>query len=74
MKQIVKFLNLIFSTLCISYGVYGQQLNDDYSTKIDSLIQTTNPRGFNGVILITQNGKIKYSKAVGYSDFEKKYP
>jgi D-alanyl-D-alanine carboxypeptidase len=47
---------------------------DDYSAKIDSLIQTTSPRGFNGVILITQNGKTKYSKAFGYSNFENKIP
>jgi D-alanyl-D-alanine carboxypeptidase len=47
---------------------------DEYSAKIDSLIQTTSPRGFNGVILITQNGKTKYSKAFGYSNFENKIP
>lgn len=70
----IKFLTLIFSILCLSYGVYGQGINDDYSSKIDSLIQTTNPRSFNGVILITQNGKNKYSKTIGYSDFGKKKP
>jgi len=50
------------------------QFVDDYSAKIDSLIETTSPRKFNGVILITQNGKIRYSKEYGYSDFEKKIP
>lgn len=47
---------------------------DDYITRIDSLIQTSNPRRFNGVILITQKGKLKYAKSVGYSNFEKKIP
>ena len=47
---------------------------DDYSVKIDSLIQTTNPRIFNGVILITKNGETKYSKAFGYSNYELKTP
>lgn len=47
---------------------------DDYSNRIDSLIQTKNPRIFNGVILITQKGKLKYSNVTGYSDFENKTP
>lgn len=38
------------------------------------MIETTNPRIFNGVILITQNGETKYSKAYGYSNFEMKTP
>lgn len=45
---------------------------DDYTSKIDSLIKRTSPRKFNGVILITKEGKTKYSKAFGYSDFESK--
>lgn len=51
-----------------------EKIIDDYSTKIDSLIQITNPRKFNGVILITQNGVTKYSKAFGYSNFKDKTP
>ena len=47
---------------------------DDYSSKIDSLILKTNPRRFNGVVLITQNGETMYSKEYGFSDFEKKTP
>lgn len=47
---------------------------DDYSPKIDSLIKTTNPRLFNGVIHITKEGKTKYSKEYGYSNFEDKIP
>jgi D-alanyl-D-alanine carboxypeptidase len=73
MKQIFNFLPFIFCTLLFSFNSYGQQ-KDDYSAKIDSLIQTTSPRSFNGVILITQKGKTKYSKAFGYSNFEDKIP
>lgn len=73
MKQFITFWSLIFSTLFMSGNLYGQP-TDDYSAKIDSLIKTTNPRSFNGVILITQNGKTKYSTAFGYSDFEHKIP
>ncbi|MDH7444947.1 serine hydrolase domain-containing protein [Aquimarina sp. 2201CG14-23] len=47
---------------------------DDYSEKIDSLIAVTHPRFFNGIIQITKNGKTKYLKEFGYSDFENKIP
>ncbi|PIF44022.1 CubicO group peptidase (beta-lactamase class C family) [Chryseobacterium sp. 52] len=73
MKQAFKGLILLFSILLMSCKGYGQD-KDDYSKKIDSLIQTTNPRSFNGVILITQKGKTKYTKAFGFSNFEKKIP
>src|SRR6218665_2704201 len=73
MKQII-LLSLFFSTLLFCNSSFGQKSKDDYSSKIDSLIQVTNPRGFNGVILITKEGKTKYSKASGYSDIEKKTP
>lgn len=73
MKRFFKFLPFIFSVLFAGYKLQGQQ-KENYSAKIDSLIQLTNPRNFNGVVLITQKGKIKYSKAFGYSDIEKKTP
>ncbi|MGE8378040.1 MAG: serine hydrolase domain-containing protein [Sphingobacterium sp.] len=73
MKLTINFLGFFFSTLLLSSGVYGQRI-DDYSSKIDSLIQTANPRTFNGVILITENGKTKYAKAFGYSNMERKVP
>lgn len=47
---------------------------DDYAATIDSLIQTTSPRNFSGVILITQHGKTQYAKAHGYADREHKIP
>ena len=57
-----------------STRINSYQVVDDYSAKIDSLIRTTNPRKFNGVILINQSGKEKYSKAFGYSNFENNTP
>ncbi|MBK7869393.1 MAG: serine hydrolase [Saprospiraceae bacterium] len=74
MKLIIRFSALIFTVFFLSNNCHGQKSADDISSKIDSLIQTTNPRGFNGVILITQKGKKIYSKAHGYADFEKKIP
>ena len=49
------------------------QKKDNYSTKIDSVIKLTNPK-FNGVILISKNGKTLYSKAHGFTNFETKKP
>jgi CubicO group peptidase (beta-lactamase class C family) len=46
----------------------------NYTHKIDSLITTKNPRTFNGVILITKNGKIQYSKAYGFQNINTKTP
>ncbi len=51
-----------------------KHLTDDYSAKIDRLLQTTSPRKFNGVVLIHQDGKEKYSNAFGYSNFETNTP
>jgi CubicO group peptidase (beta-lactamase class C family) len=73
MKQTFKLFALFLAMLFISFNIYGQN-KDDYSSKIDSLIKTTNPRSFNGVILISQKGKTKYKKAYGYSNIEKKTP
>lgn len=39
--------------------------------QIDSLILAETTKPFNGVIVIAQNGKTKYVKAVGYADAEK---
>lgn len=69
---VLKFVLYLFLLLPNGYS-YGQVI-DNCSAKIDSLIQTTSPRTFNGVILITQNGITKYSKAHGYSNFEDRTP
>lgn len=73
MTQPFRLLTIFLATLLISCSSYGQEI-DDYSSKIDSLIKMTNPRSFNGVILITQKGKTKYKKAFGYSNLENKTP
>ena len=43
-------------------------------TKIDSLIQSTHPRKFNGVISITKNGELVYTKSFGYANQQEKTP
>ncbi|WP_176461018.1 serine hydrolase [Janthinobacterium sp. PC23-8] len=65
-------LKVSASLLVLCMFITAQAQTDDYSGRIDDLIKTTSPRSFNGVILITQNGKTKYSRAYGYADFEKR--
>ncbi len=73
MKNFFKLASVAIITLLTSCNSSAQQ-KDDYSVKIDSLIKTINPRSFNGVVYIQQNGKEKYAKAFGYADFNKKTP
>lgn len=66
-----------FRLTCIALAVFNSyysfaQKKDDYTAKIDSLLQAASPRSFNGVVFIQQNGKTKYAKAYGYADFNKK--
>lgn len=65
MKSIVKLFCYLFLFFSHSY-FYGQK--DSYTKKIDSLIQLKDPRSFNGVVLVTQNNKVKYYKAYGVAD------
>ncbi|WP_068945152.1 MULTISPECIES: serine hydrolase domain-containing protein [Chryseobacterium] len=64
------FLILAISAL-LSVSVKAQKAAP-YSKKIDSIITSSTPLKFNGVVLVSQNGKTKYLKANGYKDFEKK--
>jgi len=73
MTQIFKLTFLAIAILCTSCNSSTQQ-KDNYSTKIDSLLKAKNPREFNGVVYIQQNGKTKYAKAHGLADFNKKTP
>lgn len=73
MTLFFKLSILIVAILFISCNSSTHQKND-YSSKIDSLISSENPRPFNGVVLLTQNGKVKYSKIFGYKNFDLKTP
>ncbi|MDR7210315.1 serine hydrolase domain-containing protein [Flavobacterium piscis] len=70
MKHFFRLTCFAITILFTSYN-FGQK-KDNYTTKTDRLIQAKNPRSFNGVVFIQQNGKTKYAKAYGYSDFNKK--
>ena len=61
MKQHFSLIFFAITFLYTSCNSLAQQ-KDDYSNKIDSLLKSNNPYNFNGVILVTKNGKVKYSK------------
>jgi CubicO group peptidase (beta-lactamase class C family) len=70
---------LFFLTFCkpsakqIREEVEEESLNI-LTSQIDSLIETTNPRLFNGVILITKGEESIYVRERGYSSFKNKTP
>lgn len=74
MKKIFKITySVLFLIYFTSSNSFGQKNNTSFA-KIDSLIKTTTIREFNGVILIAQNGKIKYSRAQGFKNVNNKTP
>jgi D-alanyl-D-alanine carboxypeptidase len=62
MKHFFRLTCIAIAIAITSYNSSGQK-KDGYTAKIDSLIQLTNPRSFNGVVLIQQDRKTKYAKA-----------
>lgn len=66
-------INLILLLVFSFFYSFGQN-KTDFLVKIDSLIKTKNPIIFNGVVLITQNGKNIYSKAFGFENYDTKVP
>lgn len=68
MKRFIFFSTFFLLSLFSEYSF--SQI--DLGKSIDSLIRVTNPRFFNGVILISRNGSSIYEKSHGYSDLTKK--
>lgn len=73
MTKIIKFTYFSLLLLITSCNADAQK-KDDYPKKIDSLVKINSPRSFNGVVFIQQNGKMKYKKAYGFSDFKQRIP
>ncbi|MGN7863208.1 serine hydrolase domain-containing protein [Chryseobacterium sp. 22458] len=72
MTQIKLFFTLALATI-LSANTQAQKKNN-YIHQIDSIITASSPLTFNGVVLVSQKGKIKYLKSNGYKDFDKKIP
>lgn len=61
-------------TALFSGTMLAAQTGNDFTAKIDSVLQAAAVRPFSGVVMITQQGKTKYLKAYGYADFIRKTP
>lgn len=68
----MKYILFLLVFLKTTIVTFGQQNNIE--KQIDSLISVKTTKPFNGIILISQKGKTKYSKILGYSDIAKKEP
>ena len=71
MKNYVTILLLILFVSCQNRKTNE---NKEYSTLITKIDSISVNNGFNGVILVTKDTTIFYSKAFGYSDLENKIP
>ncbi|MCE3076013.1 serine hydrolase domain-containing protein [Chryseobacterium gwangjuense] len=69
MSQKFKLFSFFFIILFSNFSAQTK-----FAQKIDSLITSKVPRTFNGVILITKNGKTQYSKAYGFQNVNTKTP
>jgi D-alanyl-D-alanine carboxypeptidase len=69
MKFRIQFFALLFLISCQANEKTKQGDSTALASKIDSIL---NEHPFNGVILITTNSTILYTKAVGFSDLENK--
>lgn len=56
----------IICLILLSFFSFAFAQNTNLYLKIDSLLQQKSPYPFNGVVLISKNGKTKYSKAKGF--------
>lgn len=61
-------ITIFFFSFLFLTTAYGQR---SY-IKIDSLLSASSNKPFNGIILISEDGKPAYSKKFGYSDLDKK--
>lgn len=68
MNHFSKLTLLFLAFLYVGCSTSRHQ-KDDYTAKIDSLLQTTTPHKFNGVIILSKKGAIKYAKAYGFTNF-----
>jgi CubicO group peptidase (beta-lactamase class C family) len=71
MKKLYRVFILIIFVFCCT-AVFSQRINYE---KVDSIISNlAKINKFSGVVLIAENGKVKYNKAVGYIDYANHKP
>lgn len=68
----MKYVLFLFAFLKTTSIAFGQQ--NDIEKQLDSLFLLKTAKPFNGIVLISQNGQVKYLKTYGYSDIDQKEP
>lgn len=64
-------ISVLFLLLLFTQKSFSQA---NFASRIDSLIKANNNRFFNGIILVSQNNKVVYSKVKGFTNLESKTP
>ena len=67
----MKLKHLKYLLIFLSLNCWGQNKN---TAIIDSILNSTFPRGFNGAILFTSNDSVVFKNNYGYSNFKKNIP
>ncbi|MCS3532231.1 serine hydrolase [Chryseobacterium sp. JUb7] len=67
-------MNFKLLTLLLFFSFFNSFAQTNYIFEIDSLISNKYPRTFNGVVLITKNGKTQYSRAYGFKNIHNQTP
>ena len=65
------YIQLLFLILLLNKVGFSQA---KFAPRIDSLIEVNSKRFFNGIILVSQDGKVIYSKVKGFADLDNKTP
>lgn len=62
--------SIFYVLFSLVHFVYTQEVK--LKERIDSIIQMKSSKPFNGIVLISEKGKVVYSKSQGYSDLTSK--
>ena len=68
------FLFFSFADLLAQKEIKNNNISAEISTEIEAIITAKSAKSFNGMVLISENGKVIYSKIIGFSDADKKTP
>jgi len=84
LKKIVLLIIILSLSTCLGVFLFNQHNEDplyrdqssiEVASRLDSVFKTlSTKRGFNGNVLISQNGEVVYKNSFGYSDLKAKTP
>ena len=69
----IYFTFLFIFSFFVDLSAQKATKNNAISNEIEALITAKSTKSFNGMIIISENGKTIYSKIIGFSDMDKKF-